>query len=159
VTRFEWAPGFNAAGLQLPVRQTALSAGYDLAAGEDVEIAPTEIRLVRTGVRVLLERGQFMALYARSSLALKRGLLLSNGVGVIDADYYGNADNGGEILVPLWNLGLTTAFLVRGERVAQAVFTRFDIVSGELSPDDKRKGGFGSTSKVDPPNTLGEAPA
>lgn len=159
MTHFEWAPGFDATGLRLPVRQTTLSAGYDLAAGEDAEIAPREIRLVRTGVRALLERGQFLALYARSSLALKRGLLLSNGVGVIDADYYGNPDNGGEIFVPLWNLGPATAFLVRGERVAQAVFTRFDVVSGELPPGGRRLGGFGSTSKAAPPNTLGEAPA
>ena len=143
---FEWVPGLDHQKLQLPIRQTAGSAGYDLFSSNDVAIAPNEIKLVPTGVRVKLPEGEFLAVYARSSLALKHHLLLANGVGVVDADYYDNPDNGGEIFVPLWNAGLELVVLPRGERIAQGIFTQFLIsAADEITNTGQRQGGFGST--------------
>ncbi len=143
---FEWVPGLDHQELQLPIRQTVGSAGYDLFSSNDVVIAPNEIKLIPTGVRVKLPVGEFLAVYARSSLALKHHLLLANGVGVVDADYYDNPDNGGEIFVPLWNAGLEVVVLPRGERIAQGIFTQFlTIAADEITNASKRQGGFGST--------------
>ncbi|MCY0876377.1 MAG: dUTP diphosphatase [Firmicutes bacterium] len=144
--RFEWVPSFVSDGLTLPQRQTTDAAGYDLAAGETVYIAPGGFALVRTGVRVQLEVGEFLALYARSSLALRRKLMLANGVGVIDRDYYENPDNGGEIMVALWNMGTSVAFIERGDRIAQAVMMPFLITEDDHPVKRHRHGGFGSTN-------------
>lgn len=143
---FEWIPHFDTTGLVLPRRQTKDAAGYDLAAGETVRLAPGELRLLRTGVRVRLLPGEYLALFARSSLALRRKLLLANGVGVIDRDYYGNPDNGGEILIPLWNLGAAEAVIARGERIAQGVISPFLLVEDDHAQMRPREGGFGSTT-------------
>lgn len=143
--RFEWVPGFAGEGLSLPRRQTGQAAGYDLSLAADVTIPAGEIALAPTGVRVVCPPGEFLAMFPRSSLALKKRLILANGVGVVDADYYGNPDNAGHILVPLWNLGQCEVFLARGERVAQAVFLPYGTVEGEPAPGAARTGGFGSS--------------
>lgn len=146
MSQFEWVPGFDAAGLSLPSRQTHSSAGYDLATGAHTVVRSGQICLVRTGVRIKLASDQYLALYARSSLAIRHRILLANGVGVIDADYYGNPENGGEILVPLWNMGPTDIELRRGERVAQGVLTTYLLTQGDTPVNAPRLGGFGSTS-------------
>ena len=143
--RFEWVPGVAADGLSLPRRQTALAAGYDLCAAEAVAIAPGALALVPTGVRALIPAGEFLAIFPRSSLALRHRLVLANGVGVVDADYYGNPDNGGHILIPLWNLGGKEALLARGTRVAQGIFMRCEAADGDAPAAALRAGGFGST--------------
>ncbi len=146
--RFEWTPGVVSAGLRLPARQTAGAAGYDLAVCETVTVPAGRVVLAPTGVRALLSQGEFLGIFARSSLAPKYGLMLANGVGVVDADYYGNPENGGHIYVPLWNMRETDAVLPRGERVAQAVFLAFRLTDDDGSgrPDPSvRSGGFGST--------------
>ncbi len=142
---FEFVPGVDHEGLMLPARQTDGAAGYDLFAREATVVAVGKIALVPTGVRVWLPEGEFLAVYARSSLAVKWRLILANGVGVVDADYYGNPDNGGEILVPLWNVGDAPVTLPRGERIAQGVFTRYFTTSADRSTGKARTGGFGST--------------
>lgn len=143
--RFEWIPGFVSEGLSLPRRQTGRAAGYDLPLGADVTIPAGEIVLAPTGVRAVCPPGEFLAIFPRSSLAQKKRLILANGVGVIDADYYDNPDNAGHILLPLWNLGPQDVFLARGERVAQAVFLAHRTVDDESPPGGARTGGFGSS--------------
>lgn len=143
--RFEWVPGVVVEGLSLPTRQTDGSAGYDLCVCEDVLAPRNEVILAPTGVRVRCPADEFVALFPRSSLAIKWRLILANGVGVIDSDYYGNRKNEGQIYVPLWNLGPSAIRLRRGERVAQAVFMRFYTVDDEIQPGVPRAGGFGST--------------
>lgn len=142
--RFEVLDSYAARGVTPPRRQTGGAAGYDLAAAEDVTVPPGGVALVPTGLRVLLPPGEFLAIYARSSLALRSGLVLANGVGVIDADYAGNPDNGGHIHVALRNLGPAPARVARGERVAQAIFQPFALADGDR-PGPARRGGFGST--------------
>ena len=146
---FEWVPGVDFAGLELPQRQTKAAAGYDLFSIKEVVITPGNILLVPTGVRVKLPIGEFLAIYARSSLAIKRRLMLANGVGVIDADYYDNPDNGGEIMIPLFNMGAEEVLLPRGERIAQGIFTSYFTSTAEDSfLEKKRVGGFGSTGDM-----------
>src|SRR5919106_5897593 len=76
----------------LPAYATAGAAGFDLAAAYDVEVPPREIRLVGTGLVMKVPEGHFLAIIARSSTPLKRGLIVSSGVGVIDSDYCGADD-------------------------------------------------------------------
>lgn len=144
--RFEWVPGIDSEGLFLPRRQTAGAAGYDLAVCEAFEVPAGKIALAPTGVRVLLPAGEFVAIFARSSLAPKYGLMLANGVGVVDCDYYDNPVNGGHIYVSLWNTGEIDVLLPRGERVAQAIFLPCGFADGDEPGEAvRRMGGFGST--------------
>lgn len=141
---FEFVPGIDITGLHLPLRHTAQAAGYDLAAAERVCIEPDQLVLVPTGVRIILGADEFLGVYARSSLAIKYRLMLGNGVGIIDADYYGNETNGGHIFVPLINMGLESVCISRGERVAQGIIQKYLLVS-EDNVLEQRVGGFGST--------------
>lgn len=143
--KFEWVPGYETSELSLPMRQTSGSAGYDLFAYDRCVVATGTIQLVPTGVRVHIEDGEFLGIFARSSLAVKHHLILANGVGVIDADYYGNEDNLGHIMIPLFNLGPKDVILERGERIAQGIFMPFATVQEEFLVMRMRSGGFGST--------------
>ncbi len=138
-------PGIDTDGLSLPKRQTPASAGYDLCAAKVVEIAPGDIVLVPTGVRVRMPDDEYLVIYPRSSLAVKRRLALANAVGIIDADYYGNEGNGGQIFVPILNFGQSLAIIERSERIAQGIFQRYSKVDEESTEFVKRTGGFGST--------------
>ena len=125
----------------IPQHQTIDSAGADLICNVATEILPGEVKLVKTGSYVPnnLKDGQYLALHARSSLALKRGLMLANGVGVIDKDYED------EIQVMLYNSGSKTQYLFKGERIAQVIPTNY--IKGIFPvQSNRRKGGFGSTN-------------
>src|SRR3982750_591152 len=78
-------------GIGLPEAATGRAAGFDLAAAADIEIPAHSIRLVGTGLVIAVPDGYFLGIFARSSTPLKRGLMVANGVGVIDADYCGPA--------------------------------------------------------------------
>ena len=80
------------AAVGLPEPATAGAAGFDLAAAVDIEIPAHSIRLVGTGLVIAVPDGHFLGIFARSSTPLKRGLMVANGVGIIDADYCGPAD-------------------------------------------------------------------
>jgi dUTP pyrophosphatase len=82
--------------IPLPTYGTDEAAGFDLAAAQDVVVPPRMIVLVRTGLVIEVPAGHFLAILARSSTPLKRGLMVANGVGVIDPDYSGPTD---EILI------------------------------------------------------------
>ncbi len=91
---FEVAKGFEDKGINLPVRKTKFSAGYDIEVAEEVIIPsfkkgmnPT---LVKTGLKAYMQDDEVLMLYNRSSNPKKKGLILANSVGVIDKDYYGN---------------------------------------------------------------------
>src|SRR6185503_15533145 len=76
----------------IPKYQTDGSAAFDLAAAERVVVAPGEVRLVPTGLVIEVPAGMFLGIFARSSTPLKRGLMVANGVGVVDSDYCGPED-------------------------------------------------------------------
>lgn len=128
----------------MPERKTAHSAGYDLAAAEPVVIEPRKVALIPTGLKAYMEGDEVLLLTIRSSLAAKRGLMLANGVGVIDADYADNPDNEGHILVAVVNLTDQPVSVAAGERVAQGIFVRYLTTAGDAA-GGRRTGGFGST--------------
>ncbi|MFZ5827198.1 MAG: dUTP diphosphatase [Bacillota bacterium] len=130
--------------VRLPVRKTALSAGYDLEAAADIEVEPGRVALVPTGLKAYMEKGDVLILAIRSSMAVKRGLILANGIGVIDADYVDNPENEGHILVAVANLGNQAVRVAQGERIAQGIFTRYLTTAADEATGERR-GGLGST--------------
>lgn len=127
-----------------PERKTGESAGYDLAVARTTTLSPQSITLVPTGVKVYLPPGTFLGVVIRSSQCL-RGLLLANGMGIVDRDYVDNPANGGEILLPLWNTTQQPITLYEGERVAQGIVLRYETLGDES--EGGRQGGFGSTGR------------
>ena len=76
---------------------------------------------------------------------MKKQLALPNGIGIIDADYYGNTDNEGEIFVQLVNYGFEDVLVKKGDRITQGIFTPYEIVDNEVNEFQTRIGGFGSS--------------
>ena len=130
--------------IPLPTYGTGEAAGFDLAAAADVLIAPRTIALVRTGLVIEVPTGHFLAILARSSTPLKRGLMVANGVGVIDPDYSGPTD---EIMIQVLNITESDVQVRRGDRLAQAVVLPAPRVTWEEvdTVRDTARGGFGAT--------------
>ena len=133
----------------VPVRATAGSAGMDLKACIDgpVTLNPGERRLIPTGLAIALESADYVAyIFARSGLAVKLGITLSNCVGVIDSDYRG------ELKVGLINQSNEPYTVNNGERIAQLVISPVIIPEIEmvdsLEETERNDGGFGSTGKA-----------
>ncbi|MBN1119845.1 MAG: dUTP diphosphatase [Anaerolineae bacterium] len=130
--------------LPLPAYQTDGSVFFDLAARETIEIAPQSTGLIPLNIVVATPEGYLFLLVPRSSTPLKKGLLIPNGIGVIDQDYCGNGD---EVRLLAYNFSRETVTIERGERIAQAGFVRVDRANWrevESMPGANR-GGFGST--------------
>ncbi|MBM3750145.1 MAG: dUTP diphosphatase [Acidimicrobiia bacterium] len=128
----------------LPSYQTAGAAGFDLASNVEMTIAPGAIVLIPTGLVVEVPAGHFLGIFARSSTPLKRGLIVANGVGVLDSDYCGPAD---ELKIQVMNVTERPVTVLKGERIAQGVvlpYVRVDIEEGTGATAVSR-GGFGST--------------
>ena len=136
---FEILSGYENCGIKLPTRGTAKSAGYDLEAAEDVLVTGRKISLVPTGLKAFMLPDEVLLIYIRSSLAVKHGVTLANGVGVIDADY------GGHIILPLISFGADFE-IRRGMRIAQGIFQKYLLADGdEIGVGAIRAGRFGST--------------
>ena len=130
----------------LPEPATGGAAGFDLAAAADIEIPARSIRLVGTGLVIAVPDGHFLGIFARSSTPLKRGLMVANGVGVIDADYSGPGD---EIKIQLLNFTDAPVKVSKGDRLAQGIVlpcprVEWNEVEEMTVPT---RGGFGSTGK------------
>lgn len=156
----------------LPSYQTALSAGFDLHSNEeDFILYPGQRKLVGTGIFIELPAGYEMQIRPRSGMAFKHGVTVLNSPGTIDADYRGEIKvllyNSNISLVPSqdlnynesspvkWNNagtdGLGPAFIKKGERIAQGVLAKHEVVvwvdAEILSDTDRGEGGFGSTNE------------
>lgn len=142
--RFEVVTEFKNQNIEIPVRATEASAGYDFAVAKDTLIKAGEIVKVPTGIKACFPKDEFLMLVARSSLPIKKTLMLPNGVGIIDADYYGNEINEGHILVLLYNFGKTDILLKKGEKIAQGIFINYQKTK-ENTNFKLRTGGFGSS--------------
>ena len=128
----------------LPEPATGKAAGFDLAASTDIEIPARSIRLVGTGLVIGVPEGHFLGIFARSSTPLKRGLMVANGVGVIDADYCGPED---EIKIQVLNITDAPVKVTRGDRLAQGIVLPCPRVEWEEVEQTAQtsRGGFGST--------------
>lgn len=102
--------------------------------------------LVPTGIKAYMKDDEYLQLANRSSNPLKRFLLLANGVGVIDSDYYNNPDNEGHIMFQFINFGLFDITIKKGERIGQGIFLPF-LKSDTDTTSTERSGGFGSSGK------------
>jgi dUTP pyrophosphatase len=129
---------------RLPEYESAAAAGFDLAASEDVTVAPGEVRLVPTGLVIEVPAGMFLGIFARSSTPLKRGLMVANGVGVVDPDYCGPMD---EVKIAVLNFSSHAVTVTAGDRIAQGIFLPAARVTWEESGEVRKesRGGFGST--------------
>ena len=130
--------------VSLPSYGTAEAAGFDLSAAQEVTVAPGQVALVRTGLVIEVPSGYFLGIFARSSTPLKRGLLVANGVGVIDPDYSGPTD---EILIAVLNFTRSDVHVARGDRLAQGIVLPAPRISWEEVSElrDAARGGFGAT--------------
>ncbi len=177
---FDIANGWTDKGINLPIRSTEFSAGYDFEAAEDIVIPsifssliefireecsnavsiamdPRAMRptipdpiiakpvLVPTGIKISLEPDQELQLRNRSSGSYKKGLLLGNGVGTIDADYFSNPDNDGHIMFQFWNLTSEDILIKKGDKIGQGIVARYNITHDDLVNKQQRMGGHGST--------------
>ena len=134
---FEILEGYS--GINLPTRKTALSAGYDLEAAENIIVTDKRISLVPTGLKAFFPADEVLLIYMRSSLAVKHNLFLANGVGVIDADYRDH------IILPVISFGGDFE-IKRGMRIAQGIFQKYLTIDGDtIGAGEVRRGRFGST--------------
>ena len=118
---------------------------YDLNTTADIiKQYKRKVTLVPTGVKARMPEESYLQLSVRSSLSLKHWLILANGVGIIDADYYNNPDNEGHIYFQLINLLPFDILLKKGDCIGQGVFLPYGIVEND-SCGNVRTGGFGST--------------
>lgn len=132
--------------VKLPTRGSVHSAGYDIYTYDTYEIKPKQSVLIRTGIKAYMLPDEYLDLRVRSSLGIKRQLMLATGASVIDADYYNNPDNEGEIMVVLYNYGDTTQTIEAGEHIVQGIFSNYWLVDNDCTTA-VRTGGTGSTNK------------
>lgn len=176
--KFEKISAYKDIDLRMPVRATKNSAGYDLAAAEDIIIPPIDglieslwqryghisklftleemanitkrlnakPTLIPTGMKCKLDKGKYLELSVRSSTPLKYWLILANGVGIIDGDYYNNRDNEGHIFLQFINLSPFPIQIKRGDIIGQGIIKSYYTTEDDVV-ENERLGGFGSTSK------------
>lgn len=174
---FKIVSKYQGQNLNLPQRQTKNAAGYDFEAAEDfvlpsiwklnfikvlwalrhqedvtesvLDAAKAELKpyLVPTGIKAYMENDEYLMLANRSSNPLKRNLILPNGVGIIDADYYDNENNEGAIFLQLVNYGIMDIKIKKGERIGQGIFMKYLTADNDVTAGQTRTGGFGSTKR------------
>lgn len=132
--------------VKLPTRGSKHSAGYDIYVYDNYTIEPKQSVLIRTGIKAYMPFDEYLDLRVRSSLGIKRQLMLATGASVIDSDYYNNDDNEGEIMVVLYNYGDTTQTIEAGEHIVQGIFTKYHLADNDCTTA-VRTGGTGSTNK------------
>lgn len=147
---FEVAKGWEDKNINIPIRKTKKSAGYDVEAAEDIIIPPFERgckpTLIHTGLKAYCQDDEWYMLANRSSNPGKKKLVLANGIGIIDADYYCNPDNDGEFMFAYYNMGTEPLEIKKGEIIGQVVFQKFLIVDNDVA-EGERTSGFGSTNE------------
>lgn len=168
---FEVVSTFQDKEIHLPKRATQRAAGYDFEAAVEVVIpsiwksgilqtakallsedklaaVQKNIKpiLVPTGIKAYMAEDEFLQLCNRSSNSMKRFLVMANGVGIIDSDYYNNPDNEGHIMMQFLNFGPMDVTIKKGERIGQGIFLPF-LKADQDSATSLRTGGFGSTGQ------------
>ena len=176
---FEVVSKYESSDINLPIRKTRFSAGYDVESAETVVIPsiwrqvfgmlsnsilngdtneehkkriikPT---LVPTGVKTYMENDVFAGAVNRSSNPLKKGLILSNGKGIIDSDYYNNPDNEGHFFFQFINFFPFDVTIKKGEAIGQIIFQRYLLADNDKTTG-VRVGGHGSTDGLGAPQHM-----
>lgn len=146
---FELIEGMNG---ELPIKATIHSAGVDFIASSDITIPAFRFKgqatLVPTGVKAFMQKDEYLQIFARSSIPVNLGLIMSNGVGIVDADYYNNPKNEGHIMIEFNNMTNEHIVIEKGTRIAQGIFNKIlPVTHGVRLKNDTRNGGFGSTNE------------
>lgn len=146
---FEIAKGYEDKDIHMPVRKTKNSAGYDVEAASDVIIEPykhgMKPTLIPTGLKAYCQDDEYYILVNRSS-GPKKGFVMANSIGIIDADYYGNDSNDGHFYFQYWNFGDKPLEIKKGDVIGQVIFQKYLTVDDD-NATGMRTGGFGSTNK------------
>ena len=130
---------------QIPRYETADAAGFDLVSVDEVTIEPGRVGMVPTGLIIAVPKGMFLGIFARSSTPARKGLMVANGVGVIDPDYCGPTD---EVKILVTNFTSAPVTVKAGDRIAQGIVLAAPRVTWtEGTPASTSRGGFGSTNK------------
>lgn len=138
---------FIADEVKLPVRADKRSAGYDFFAPRDLMLLPAQKIVLYTDVKAYMQEDEVLQIYPRSSMGIKQGMMLANTVGIIDASYYSNEGNDGNIGLALLNTSGKAIKINKGERIAQGVFTKFLVADEDEVLGETRIGGIGSSGK------------
>lgn len=129
---------------ELPRRGSKYSCGYDFIAIHDIVIKPGKIVKIPTGYKVKVPFDEFLMLVVRSSMGFKFNVRMCNQVGIIDSDYYNNADNEGHIWIALQNEGSKDFVIRKGDAYCQGIFVKY-LTCGEVV-NKARTSGIGSTN-------------
>ena len=129
--------------VKLPTRGTSKAMAYDFYANDKYVVQPNQIAKIWTDVKAYMGDNEALLLNIRSSMGGK--FMLASVIGFIDADYYSNADNDGNIGVFLRNITNEVITVEKGDRIAQGLFVNF-LVADNGNTDNVRNGGFGSTN-------------
>ena len=142
---FQVAKGFEDKEVKIPQRQTGKSAGYDLSVVNGATIYPGTFSIFNTGLKAYMQDDEFLSMHVRSSLGIKKNLMLANTTGIIDSDFYENPENDGHIRIALYNMSDAPVEIADGERVVQCIFSKYLTVDKDTPKTEERKGGIGST--------------
>lgn len=144
---FKVAKGWEDKGIELPVRSTKNAAAYDVKAAQDVVIPKfgpgVKPTLIPTGLKAYCLPDEWYMLANRSS-GPKRGLVMANSIGIIDADYYENETNDGHFMFQYWNFSDEDITIKKGDRIGQVIFMKY-LLADDDNAEGVRTGGFGST--------------
>jgi len=132
-------------GPLLPIKADGGSAGNDFYALDTKVISPGDTTIFITNVKAYMEPDEVLMMFVRSSIGIKRRLMLGNGTGIIDSSYYNNPDNDGNILIALHNYGDLPVTIQAGERIAQGIFVKYLNADAYTTMADSRIGGLGSS--------------
>ena len=147
---FEVIEEYKDKDINLPERKTKYSAGYDIESAIDITIPAYKkgIKpvLIPTGLKAYCNNDEYYILANRSSNPLKRGLVLSNGIGIIDADFYNNESNEGHIQIMFYNLNNEDITIHKHDKIGQIIFNKY-LTTDNDNAKGTRKGGLGSTDK------------
>lgn len=131
--------------IQLPLRKTKGSAGYDFNSTLRFTLEPNQTVLIPTGIKCDMKEDWVMLIFPRSSMGIKKKMFITNTIPVIDSDYFNNTDNEGHIFISITNNGNEIICLNEGDSFAQAIFFTYGTTL-EDDTNETRVGGIGSTS-------------
>lgn len=132
--------------VELPKRSTKGSAGYDFYASYPFSIGAGQTVFVKTWVKAKMPKDTVLLLLERSSWGFKKHISIPNSVGVIDSDYYENAENDGNIAFAFTNNGNEPLEVHVGDKIGQGIFIHY-LLTDDDETEGKREGGIGSTGR------------
>lgn len=145
---FEVVEEYKNQGIKMPIRKTKYSAAYDVAAAADIVIPPykpgMKPTLIPTGLKAYCQDDECFILLNRSS-GPKKGFIMSNSIGLVDADYYNNESNEGHFFFQYYNFNTTDLVVKKGDIIGQVLFLKYLVTDNDVTSTVVRTGGFGST--------------